>query len=83
MGRKEGPWDSKRSAKVAERVMDLEEKGLDPLAGEDLPPEWSRIHHAEIKCEKHAVTGQQLVEFLSKPNGLHGAWNLYEEYMIL
>jgi hypothetical protein len=83
MSRKEGPWDSGRSAKVAERVMDLEERGLDPLVEEDLPPEWPRIHHAEIKCDKHPVTGQQLVEFLSKPNGLHGEWKVYQEYMIL
>ena len=80
---KEGPWDSMRSAKVAERVVSLEESGLDPSVGQDLPPEWSRIHHAEIKCDKHPVTGEQLVEFLSKPNGLHGEWKFHREYLVL
>jgi Fungal specific transcription factor domain len=80
---KEGPWDSRRSARVAGRVMALEESGLDRSLGRDLPPEWSRIHHAEIKCDKHPVTGEQLVEFLSKPNGLHGEWKLHREYMVL
>ncbi|KAI9775345.1 MAG: hypothetical protein M1839_001261 [Geoglossum umbratile] len=80
---KEGPWDSIRSAKVAERVVSMEESGLDSSAGADLPPEWSRIHHAEIQCEKHSTTGEQLVEFLSKPNGLHGQWKLHREYLVL
>ncbi|KAI9857110.1 MAG: hypothetical protein M1813_008601 [Trichoglossum hirsutum] len=77
---KEGPWDSKRSARVAERVVVLEETGLGQSVGQGLPPEWSRIHHAEIKCDKHPTTGQQLVEFLSKPNG---EWKVHQEYLVL
>ncbi|KAH0557085.1 hypothetical protein GP486_005126 [Trichoglossum hirsutum] len=80
MASKEGPWDSIRSAKVAERVVVLEEAGIDRSAGQDLPPEWSRIHHADIKCDKHPTTGQQLVEFLSKPNG---EWKTRQEYLVL
>ena len=78
--RREGLWDAAPVARVAERVMQIEEEPLEnPLNGE-LPPEWSRVHDADFKND-FCRPGLQQVQFQTKPEGLEGEIRIWDEYI--
>lgn len=74
----EGAWEGPMLARISERVMEIEEGGLDmemvsPDGTELLPiPEFRRIHSVDI--ETHYAERYSAVSFRSRPNGLDGEW---------
>lgn len=75
----EGAWDAKSYAKIAERLMQLEEVCLEDLQPTDPTgvPEWCRIHLAEIY--PHNDRGFADVLFRYRPNGMDGEWSDFSE----
>lgn len=75
----EGAWDAKSYAKVAERLMQLEEGCLEEQQPTDpgAVPEWCRIHSAEIYPHNDRRFADVLFRY--RPNGMDGEWSDFSE----
>jgi hypothetical protein len=83
--RTEGFWDSKMVIKVAQRVMKIEEEGLEGQTDATcliVPSEWSRIHDIKITHQMVGDSRKALVEFRQRPNGDSRQWLLKREYFM-
>lgn len=76
MPRREGLWDANLSIAIVERIIEIEESGLD--VGNAMPPSRQRIYDAIFYPYKDSQNSQH-VTFLSKPDGPAGGWVLKEE----
>ncbi|EFY91558.1 C6 finger domain protein [Metarhizium acridum CQMa 102] len=75
----EGSWDAMAYAKIAERLMQLEEACLEEPQPTDpaVVPEWCRIHSADIYPQSN---GKSLkIVFRFRPNGMDGEWSDFSE----
>jgi hypothetical protein len=85
---KEAIYDSKDADMLSTRVMELEEAsiaGLEPGTvprDDQLPSEESRITQVDIPSFESTIQGS-LVRFMSRPMGLNGPLQVYEEYVLL
>lgn len=89
--RREGLWDAFRARKIAERIVTIEEAGLEHFAETSCPPEAARIHTInELPADltriqdadmnhQHSLAHKHFVAFRMKPNGLQGDWHLRNE----
>lgn len=75
----EGSWDAMAYAKIAERLMQLEEACLEEPQPTDpaVVPEWCRIHSVDI----HPQSSEKFVKviFRFRPNGMDGEWSDFSE----
>ncbi|KIW09183.1 uncharacterized protein PV09_00114 [Verruconis gallopava] len=76
--RRECLFESHRSFFCFQRVMEVEEEGLNLPPGvipgpDQLPPEEARIHQVDIAAAEPTSEGYP-ISFLMKPNGLDGPW---------
>ena len=55
--RQEGIWDSVLTARVAERLIDIEEAGLGNVDGCEDVPDWARISEVEVKFDLQGRLG--------------------------
>ena len=81
--RTEGFWDSKMVIKVAGRVVEIEEEGLEDqmdLTGLVVPSEWSRVHDVTVTPETLGSSRRALISFRQRPNGDSRQWLLRQEY---
>lgn len=74
---REGLWDAKLHATVAERVVAIEEAGLGEA--DSMPAESLRVHNAEILSDMGVDRPRNYVTFYTKPNGLDGDWVVWKE----
>jgi hypothetical protein len=77
--RRECLFESHRSFLCFQRVMEVEEEGLNlppgVLPGPDqLPPEVARIHQVDIAAAEPTPEGHA-ISFLMKPDGVNGPWH--------
>ncbi|WPG99354.1 Hypothetical protein R9X50_00216800 [Acrodontium crateriforme] len=82
MARREGLWDSKMAAAVAERSMEIEEEHLTTLDGSELPLENHRLQNAHINSVVGLRPGVHSVVFHAKPEGVDGDWKLWTETIV-
>ena len=85
--RRECLFESHRSFVCFQRVMEVEEEGLGLPAGvlpgpDQLPPEEARIHQVDIAAAEPTPEGHA-IDFLMKPNGVHGLWHSRTEIVNL
>lgn len=80
MNRREGMWNSKIAAAIAERVMVVEEAGLD---WPGLPSEAARIHGLPFAFDADVGPLGVLVTFQSKPFGVYEDWSVWQEQVTL
>ena len=52
--RQEGVWNSLLTARVAERLIHIEEEGIGPITCAEDVPEWSRIPDVEVKFDQYS-----------------------------
>jgi hypothetical protein len=78
---REGLWDAKIHAKVAKRVIAIEEAAIEEA--DDLPPESFRVKNAQILSDMTRDPPRNYVVFHTKPNGLDGEWVTWEEDIVL
>lgn len=81
--RREGLWDSMKAAAIAERIMEMEEEGMEVLDGSVLPVEGKRITNANIDSGPGLNPRWHKVMFQSRPDGLQGEWRFWEEWLEL
>ena len=55
--RQEGVWDSILTARVAERLIGIEEAGLGTVVSCEDVPDWARISDVEVKFDLHGRLG--------------------------
>ena len=70
--KREGFWDSSLVIKMVERVIEVEEEGLEDLTdltGSGVPSEWSRIHDISVIPELGQKTPGRLFQFRRLING--------------
>lgn len=78
--RREGMWDSRIAATVADRVVTIEEAGF--IAG-GLPSEGVRIHGLPFALDRDIGPLSCLVAFQTKPFGVYGEWSVWQEHIPL
>ncbi|KAM0721936.1 hypothetical protein Q7P37_002861 [Cladosporium fusiforme] len=78
--RREGIWDSKMTAAVAERIMAAEEAGLEEG---QLPSEEARVHHSIWRQDSGIGPSRNVVTLLTKPDGVYGDFFAWEELISL
>jgi hypothetical protein len=71
MHRHEGMWDSRMAAIIAERVVAVEEVGLE--AG-GLPSEEARVHYSSTDSWPGATSASYSITHQLKPDGVYGDW---------
>lgn len=76
--RREGIWDSKVTAAVAESVMAAEETGLDVEHGE-LPCEAARVHFSSLDWGAGMSPVRTVITHQTKPYGVYGEWHVWQE----
>lgn len=81
----EGVWKRRLHSRIAQRVIELEEHGLDltgvvGIDGQKSPEE--RIYYADIQQERYE-SGEKwdFTNFFSLPLGLGAGWNVKKEYV--
>jgi hypothetical protein len=83
--RREMLYTAEQAYKVAVRIIQLEEAGMDPTSTMRLPEDCSRIHFAEISQVDPSRPGPgkpKNVVFFSKPDGVTGEWKVQREFMV-
>jgi len=78
--RREGLWDSQAYAALAERIIALEETGLE--AGE-MPPENARVHHAMIERSRDIAPMTHVITVQSMPDGIGGGLVTWQDHVSL
>ena len=81
--RREGLWDSVKAAAIAERVMQIEEKGLPTLDGNVLPAEGARVANCHIDSGPGLNPSGHKVTFFTMPEGVRGKWHTWDEWVEL
>jgi hypothetical protein len=81
--RREGLWDSVKAAAIAERVMQIEEKGLPTLDGSVLPAEGARVANCHIDSGPGLNPSGHKVTFYTMPEGVRGRWHTWDEWVEL
>ena len=81
--RREGLWDSVKAAAIAERVMQIEEKGLPTLDGSVLPAEGARVANCHIDSGPGLNPSGHKVTFYTMPEGVRGSWHTWDEWVEL
>jgi hypothetical protein len=81
--RREGLWDSVKAAAIAERVMQIEEKGLPTLDGSVLPAEGARVANCQIDSGPGLNPSGHKVTFFTMPEGIRGKWCTWDEWVEL
>jgi hypothetical protein len=81
--RREGLWDSVKAAAIAERVMQIEEKGLPILDGSVLPAEGARVANCHIDSGPGLNPSGHKVTFFTMPAGIRGNWHTWDEWVEL
>jgi hypothetical protein len=81
--RREGLWDSVKAAAIAERVMNIEEKGLPTLDGSVLPAEGARVANCHIDSGPGLNPSGHKVTFFTMPEGVRGEWRTWDEWVEL
>ncbi|KAM0723163.1 hypothetical protein Q7P37_001363 [Cladosporium fusiforme] len=77
--RREGLWDSLKAAAIAERIVQIEEEGMEVLDGSVLPEERMRVHNCHIDSKPGVdPTGHSLTIF-TLPDGPEGEWKSWSE----
>lgn len=74
-----GFWDARMMARVAERVVEIEEEGLEGRrdgTGSMVPSEWARIYDIRIPAQAANDSNEKIVQFRSR---VDGQWALREE----
>lgn len=79
--RREGLWDSVKTAAFSERLMAIEEENLTRLDGSELPREEDRIHLSHSQAEPGMYPRKYTLTYYSKPQGLDGDWCVWREKM--
>ena len=76
--RKEGLWDARNLASIAERVVEIEEEGLEERG---VPEEEKRVHDARWAVEMLDGVKAQTVVFFLRPLDAEGQgrWEFREE----
>lgn len=74
---REGLWDAKLHATVAERIVAIEEARLGEA--DSMPAESLRVHNAEILSDIAVDPPRNYATFYTKPNGLDGDWVVWKE----
>lgn len=81
----EGVWKRRLHSRIAQRVIELEEYGLDltgvvGIDGQKSPEE--RIYYADLRQERYE-SGEKwdFANFFSLPLGLGAGWNVKKEYV--
>jgi hypothetical protein len=72
MHRHEGMWDSRMAAIIAERVVAVEEAGIE--TGE-LPSEQARVHYSFTDSWAGATSANYSITHRLKPNGVYADWH--------
>ncbi len=87
--KQEGSWQRRLYSRIAERVIELEEDGLELTSvlrvdGQKLPADGKRIHDADFQQET-TETGmkQDFVNFCTLPLGAAAGWTVKKEYVDL
>ncbi|KFX92860.1 hypothetical protein V490_05138 [Pseudogymnoascus sp. VKM F-3557] len=78
---REGLWDARLHAKVAERLASIEESGLD--TANDVPFEEFRVKNAHVLSDMAVDPPRHFVIFFTKPNGLDADYVTWEEDIVL
>lgn len=81
--RREGLWDSVKVAAIAERIMEIEEVGLEKLDGSVLPAEEVRVANAHIETGPGLNPSGHRVTFITMPEGVRGRWHTWDEWLEL
>jgi hypothetical protein len=81
--RREGLWDSVKAAAIAERIVEIEEVGLEALDGSVLPEEEVRVSNAFIDSGPGLNPSRHKVTFVTMPEGVKGRWHSWEEWLEL
>lgn len=83
--RREGLWDSNKTAAVAERVINIEEAKFTMFDGSELPAEEDRVRGMNIERESEIGTNPKdcVVTFTMKPYGIDGPWKTWKEHIVL
>lgn len=55
--RQEGIWDSVLAARVAEKIISIEEEGLGPITCAQDVPDWARLSGVDVKFDLHGRMG--------------------------
>lgn len=77
--RREGLWDSQKAAAVAERVMQIEEEGLEILDGSVFPEERKRVHNCHMDSKPGVDPTGHSLTFWTRPEGPGGQWRVWGE----
>lgn len=80
LSRREGIWDSRILAAIAERVVAVEEADL--MDG-GLPSEETRVHSLPFANETNLEPLGYLTTFHTKPFGVYGDWSIWQEHVKL
>jgi hypothetical protein len=76
---REGFWDSDFVSRLLERVIEIEEEGLEDLrdsTGAVVPSEWSRVHDISVTADDDK---RVLVSFRRRPDGSEAPWHYQRE----
>jgi hypothetical protein len=78
---REGTWDAQVYAKIAERIVVIEEQALEGV--DSMPTEEYRIKNADILSDMASDHPSHCVTFYTKPNGLDDDWVIWKEEIIV
>lgn len=81
--RREGLWDSQKAAAIAERLVEIEEEGLEVLDGSVLPEERRRVHNCHIDSKPGVDPTGHSLTFFTLPMGPEGDWKSWGEIVQL
>lgn len=81
--RREGLWDSLKAAAIAERIVAIEEQGLESLDGTELPKEEQRVTNANIDSGPGMNPSWHKITLAKRPKGVERGWCVWEEWVEL
>ena len=78
---RQGVWNTPLLIAVAERVIEIEESGMD--AGDEVPREEARVHLTDIEQKVDGEPRTHLVSFYTRPDGVTAEWKIWKEAFVL